>query len=320
MFGKMCDVIISKESGESLVLVNHKHHPDTFYCTGTINRYNTEETDTLQLNIYNLPTSIRGQIALESYSLVTVLWGYKDEGDDKMSELFMGNLQRMVFEKEDATSNVTKMWLYDSGNFKSLDFFTGSYINGINYYQIAQDILTKGNYSEDSIQLSEKLKQYAVIGNKSFYGSSNDAMAIIAKETGLVYKSSYSQSVCLLPSEITAQDTAVQFSYYDKNTQRVESKSGLVGIPSMSDDGLYLECLVNPKLTVNKLIQIDNSVISINQEGAVPNTEYGSSLDPDGLYVIVNMTCEFNNGSGENTMKIKAYSRSVYENSYGDDN
>lgn len=317
MFGKLCDVILSKSSGESLVLVNHKSYPNTFRCSGSIQRYQDEETDTLVLNIYNLPASVRGQIALENYSLVTVLWGYSDDGEDVLSELFMGNIIRMVFEKEDAVSNTVKLWVYDTGNFTSSSFFSGSYINGVNYYQIAQEILTKSNYSADSIQLSEKLKEIAVIGNKSFYGSSNSAMASIAKETGMVYKSSYQQSILLLPSEIVSQDTAIQFSYYDPNTQRVESKSGLVGIPSLSNDGLYLECLVNPKLTVNKLIQIDNSVISVEQEGAVPQTEYGASLDPDGVYVIVKISCNFNNGGDSNTMQIKAYSRSVYLDSYG---
>lgn len=316
MFGKLCDVSISKSDGTTLVLCNHEDQPNTYYCEGEIQRFEGTQTDTLVISIYNLPSTVRGQIALEQYSLLTVLWGYKDSGEDKLSELFIGNIQRIIFQKPDAVSTVTKIWVYDTGEFGTLGFFTGSYSNGVNYYEIAQSVLTQGNYSPESIQLSEKLKDYAVQGCEAYYGSSNEIMGDIAKECGMVYKSSYQQSVLLTPDEIVSQDTAVQFSYYDQQTRRVESKSGLVGIPTLSDDGLYLECLVNPLLTVNKMIQIDNSVISINQEGAVSSAEYGASLDPDGLYVIVNITCSFNNGEGTNTMKLKAYSRSIYLDSY----
>ena len=315
MFGKQCDVIVSKKDGTSLMLVNHKDHPNTFYCEGTIERY-PRETDKLVISIYNLPASVRGQIALEGYSLITVLWGYEDDGEDNLSELFMGNIQRIVFQKPDTINNVVKMWVYDTGQFNSLSFFSGSYANGVNYYQIAQEILTKSNYSTDAIQLSEKLKELSVFGFQSFYGSSNNSLQEIADNNGFVYKSSYSQALLLTPSEIINQTSAIQFSYYDENTKRVESKSGLVGIPELSDDGLYLECLVNTKLTINKLIQIDNSVISINQEGAIPQAEYGAMLDPDGVYVIVNMICDFNNGPNTNTINLKAYSRSVYKNMY----
>lgn len=319
MFGKLCDVIISKSDGTSLVLCNHNDQPNTYYCEGHFERYEGTQTDTLTISIYNLPSTVRGQIALEQYSLLTVLWGYKDSGEDTLSELFMGNIQRLIFQRVDATTTITKMWVYDTGQFGTLGFFTGSYANGVNYYQIAQDILTQGNYSPESIQLSEKLKDYATQGCEAYYGSSNEIMGQIAQQTGMVYKSSYQQSLLLLPSEIVAQDTAVQFSYYDQTTRRVESKSGLVNIPSLTDDGMYFECLINPRLTVNKLIQIDNSVITIDQEGAVSSAQYGASLDPDGIYVVVNISGDFNNGPNNNTMRCKAYSRSIYVDSYKTD-
>lgn len=319
MFGKLCDVVISKSDGTSLVLCNHADQPNTYYCEGTIERYEGTQTDSLVISIYNLPSTVRGQIALESYSLITVLWGYKDDGEDQLSELFMGNIQRIIFQKPDAVSTVTKIWAYDTGEFGTLGFFTGSFANGVNYYEIAQTVLTQGNYSPESVQLSEKLKDYAVQGCEAYYGSSNEIMGEVANECGLVYKSSYQQSLLLTPEEIVNQENAIQFSYYDEQTRRVESKSGLVNIPSLSDDGLYFDCLIIPKLTVNKLIQIDNSVITIDQEGAVSSAEYGATLDPDGIYVIVNMTVEFNNGPNQNTMRCKAYSRSIYLDTYNNE-
>ena len=148
MFGKLCDVIVSKENGESIVLCNHKDQPNTYKCSGIIYRYNNTQCDTLVISIYNLPATIRGTIALEEYSLITVLWGYKDEGKDTLGELFVGSIQRLIFRRPDAINTVTKIWAYDTGEFGKLSFFSGSYTHGVNYYQIAQEILTKSNYSK----------------------------------------------------------------------------------------------------------------------------------------------------------------------------
>lgn len=316
MFGRLVDVAVVKNTGEALVLVNHKFHPNTFICSGTFNRYeSTTETDSCTLSIYNLSAATRGALALGGYSTIIIRYGYSDNTDNLLQDLFVGVVQRITFKRRDAATTETKIWILDTGDFRTYSFFSGSYANGVNYYQIAYD-LSHGEYSPESVILSEKLKQFAVNGNKTFFGSADSALQEIAAENGFIYKRSNSALSILTPEEICEQTDVIPLTMYNETTGRIESTSGLIGYPELTDDGLYFECLINTRLRVHSLVRIDNSVVSISQEGAVPNAEYGAILDPDGLYIIVNISGNFSNDNQSNKMRCKTYARSVFLEKY----
>lgn len=312
MFGRQIDVVFIKPSGEALVVVDHNKHPNTYRCQGSFERYDSTECDKLELSVFNLPAAVRGELALGRYEQIIVRYGYADENN--LGELFIGNIQRMITKKPDEVSLETKIWVYDTGQFKATTFFSATYANGVNYYQIAQELCKRAKEESNiqAVQLSEKLKDYAVYCSKSFYNSSDVCMQEIAQDTGLVYKKSNNSLLLLTPEEIINQTEAIVFSVYDAGTGKVESRSGMIGIPQLTDTGLELDCLINTRLRVFSLLQIDNSSVSIEQEGAIPSAEYGAMLDPDGLYVITSMSGTFSNDGQSNSIHITALARSLY--------
>ena len=319
MFNRLIDVVLVKESGEALVLVDHTKHPNTYICNGNFNRYCSTECDKLELSIFNLPAAVRGDIALGKYSWLIVKHGYKSDGE-VLNDLFIGNIQRTIYKKPDEVSNETKLWVYDTGEFKATSFFSATYASGMNYYAMAQEIAQEALANGDvkSLQLSEQLKQYAVYSSKTFYGSSDDCMQEIAEDTGMVYKKTNNSLLVLTPQEIVDQTDIIVFSMFDASTGKVESRSGLVGIPELTNTGLELDCLVNAKIGIYKLLQINNSIVSIAQEGAIPSAEYGAILDPDGVYVITSISGNFSNDGRSNQMHITAIARSVFVDMYED--
>ena len=317
MFNRQIDVVLVKQSGEALVIVDHTKHPNTYICTGNFNRYCSTECDKLEISIFNLPALIRGEIALGKYSWLIVRHGYKSEGET-LGDLFIGNIQRAIYKKPDEVSNETKLWVYDTGGFKATSFFSATYTSGMNYYAMAQELAKEALESGDitSVQLSAKLKEYAVYSSKTFYGNSDDCMQELAEDTGMVYKKTNNSLLVLSPEEIVQQTDAVVFAVFDATTGKVESRSGMIGIPQLTDTGLELDCLVNTKLGIYKLLQIDNSVVSIAQEGAIPTAEYGAILDPDGVYVITAISGNFSNDGSNNSMHVTAIARSVFVDMY----
>ena len=313
MFNRLIDVVLVKPNGEALVLVDHTKHPNTFICSGSFSRYCSTECDKLEISIYNLPASVRGEIALGKYSWLIVKHGYSDDSAS-LGDLFIGNIQRSIYKKPDEVSNETKLWVYDTGEFKATTFFSATYSSGMNYYAIAEEISKEGLESGDikSIQLSNKLKDYAVYSSKTFYADADACMQEVAEDTGMIYKKTNSSLLILSPEEIVEQTDAISFSVFDNNTGKVESRSGLVGIPELTNTGLEIDCLVNAKLGIYKLLQIDNSVVSIAQEGAIPSAEYGAILDPDGIYVITAISGNFSNDGRSNTMHVTAVARSMF--------
>jgi hypothetical protein len=317
MYGRQLDVAFVKENGEALVVVNHLNFPNTYQCRGTFERFSGTECDKLTLYIYNLSAAIRGDLALGGYTTIVVRWGYADEGEI-LGDLFLGNIQRLIYQKVDEVTTQVVIYVYDTGEFKATSFFSGTYANGINFYQIAEEIGRQGKEEGniETIQLSEKLKDYAVYGSKSMFGPSDEMLNEVAEESGLVYQKANNSLLILSPDEIVNQSEITVFSVYDEETGRVESRSGMIGIPKLTDTGLELECLINTKIMVYSLIQINNSVVSIEQEGAIPTAEYGAALDPDGIYVVTQISGEFNNTGDEAKMNISAVARSVFVDMY----
>jgi hypothetical protein len=76
----------------------------------------------------------------------------------------------------------------------------------------------------------------------------------------------------------------------------MNSRTGMIGMPEQTDHGIAVRCLINPKLAVGKLVQINNKDVnqlinSVYSIGPVQyNTnkvlQYAARVNPDGYYRI----------------------------------
>jgi hypothetical protein len=62
--------------------------------------------------------------------------------------------------------------------------------------------------------------------------------------------------------------------------------SGLIGVPDQLNYGVHGKCLLNPRVKLNSLIHIDNSLIRAQQ--ASQTAQY--TLDNDGIYRVIKVT------------------------------
>lgn len=303
MFGRLLDVTLSKLDGTSFVIVDHTNGVNNLNVEGTILRYPYTDVDTCTLTIYNLPSWIRGEIAVGEYTILTVKFGYEDENN--ISTIFQGNIQRLIYQRSSPETSKTIFYAWDSGEFRNFGFFSRSYADGVNYYQIARDICTTGNVPISS-ELSEKLKTYTVQGSKTFFGSQEQALQSLADDAGMLYTTSNGVAKILEKSSTNQRQEVIVFSRR-LESGKVVGDSGLIGIPTLTSDGLMFDCLINPKLEIYSIALFDNSIISNEQTGAVPqNTSLGAQLDSNGLYRVVKITTKFRNDGGTCSSSVKA--------------
>lgn len=308
MFGRLLKVSISDHAGNSKVLVdsiNRKYRD--YICKGTIERFPGSQMDCLTLSIYNLDPVLRGEIGVRTYDIIRVEFGYEDEGG-LLTTIFEGQIQRPQHKRSDVVTDETIIYAYDSGQFKTYGFFAKTYMDGANYYDIAQDIAKRGNV-EVSTALDETLKQYTVKGSKTFYGNQDTLLQEIADECGLTYKTE--NNVARIFGNRDTLEEVVVFSKEDTKGN-VVSESGLIGIPTLASDGLYLKCLVNPKLKVYSQFKISNSIISNEQNGVILKASAGGQLSTNGLYKIIKLTTYFSNNGDQNYTDIKAVATDIY--------
>lgn len=315
MFLRNVDVYFSKPSGETLHVVRSSEFPNTYICSGTFTRVEAySSTDNCTLSVYNLSPAIRGAIALDGYNLITIRYSYKDEvNTTQQSEnelnnsnvLFKGVMRRMQYTRNDAATTITKFYILDCGTFTAESFMSGSYADGTNLYQIMEDIKTlndRNAWGLEHVVLSESLKNYQIKGNKYFFGSVDNTLSTIAQENGFVYERS-DNGIAITPvEELIDGDEVTAFDFTGPD-------SGMIGIPELTDDGVFISCLTNNKIKVHSLIKIDNSQVSVNQNIQEYTAQPGATLDPDGLYVVININGTFANDASECSMKLKTIAR-----------
>jgi hypothetical protein len=310
MFKRNIDVYATdKTTGETYILVNHEDGVNNLICKGKIQRFCGTEVDKLTLRVYNLSSTIVGNIA-SNYSnyTISVLFGYEDDG--QMNTIFEGNLMRIMNQRENEVTNKTTFYVYDSGDFSTYGFYSGSYDDGANYYQIAKDVCSNGTYKV-SYNLSEKLKNYTVSGSLVFYKSQAECLQDIADKCDMLLNIE-NDYVSIYEKESGYEDCIV-FSQENKESGKVESKSGLIGIPTLEQDGLSFECLINSRMSIYRLVLINNSIISSNQTGVTPSRDYGAQLDSDNLYRVISFSTDFANNGGKCKTSVRALSREIFD-------
>lgn len=302
MFGRLLDVTLSKADGTSYVIVDHKEGFKNLIVNGVIKRYPYTDVDTCTLNIYNLPSAIRGEIAVGNYTILTVKFGYEDENN--ISTIFQGNIQRLIHQYPSPETSQTILYAWDSGDFKNYGFFGRSYDDGVNYYQIARDVCNYGNVPI-SAELGEKLKKYTVSGSKTLFGSQDDILQSLANDADMLYVVKENRA-SIIEKGINSGRQEVVAMTRTLESGKVISDSGLIGFPTLTTDGLKFDCLINPKIDIYSIVQFDNSIISNEQTGIIPERNIGAFLDSNGLYRVVTLNTTFCNDGGNCQSNVKA--------------
>lgn len=311
MFGRLFKItLINTNTGDARVIVDTKERRyNDYICEGTISRFPGSEKDSLELSVYNLDSITRGEIAVGFFDTITVDFGYKDEDDGALSNLFTGTIFRPQHTRDDAVTDKTIIYAYDSGNFKFYGFFSKTYLDGANFYDIAKDVAEQGTVTI-STDLATTLKNYIVKGSLTLHDSQDTILENIADTCGCTYK--VENGVAKIFSPTSDEEEAVLFSKTQENG-KIVSTSGMIGIPSLESDGVQIKCLINPKLSIYKKIKIDNSIISSNQNGSQPTVSAGGQLNSDGVYKIIKMVTTFGNADSQSYTTLKAISVNVFE-------
>ena len=316
MFLRNVDVYFSKPDGTTLHVVRSSEFPNTYICEGSFTRTEAySSTDSCVLSVYNLSPAIRGTIALGGYNLITICYGYKDDTTEYRNEeinsaniLFRGTMRRMQYTRNDAATSVTQFYILDCGVFTGESFMSGSFADGVNLYEIMEDIKRRNrdnNWGLEHIILSDTLKDYQLKGNRAYFGPVDDVMTTIAQENGFVYERCNS-GIALMSLDEVINKTEVEAIDFTDNT------SGIIGIPELTDDGVFINCLTTNKLHIHSLIKIDNYKLSTTQNIQEYSAQPGATIDPDGLYVVININGTFTNSGNECSMKLKTIARSWF--------
>lgn len=221
----------------------------------------------------------------------------QDEGDEVLLEagygdgigvIFIGQTIQRFVARENSTDTYLQIIAASGDQAFSHGVVNKTLAAGATPKDVYQAVAS--TYAEHGVTAGPvpQLPDTALPRGKVMYGQARDYAQTLADTHKLDWALINGEYVCVAKKGIiTSTDEAIE----------INVNTGMIGMPQLAIDGVYVTCLLNPKLGYSSIVKLDNS--SINLDTA--STDYGSAatndfkgkkmLSADGLYKVV--SCDY---------------------------
>jgi len=261
---RRCNLVVSDASGSGLDLSNLR-------IVFSVKKSDAQTPNSAEIRVYNLSKETASKIKKE-FTNVVLQAGY----ESNYGTIFAGNIKQVRIGKEGGTDTYT-------------DIAAGDGDEAYNFAVVNQT-LSAGADQQAQIEavsrsLDEKdVRQGSITGvesnrlprGKVMYGMARDYLR---------------QSAAATETSWSIQDGKVQFvkltGVLPSQAVVLNSKSGLIGTPEQTNDGITVRCLLNPQLKIAGKVQIDQEDIA---QAKLPDTSSSAEvnkpveIEDDGFY------------------------------------
>jgi len=316
MFGRLFSIKAGNPGVTGLELVKPDLGINNLIFEADIEKFPGVDINKMSLHIYNLPKDIRRTIVMERWNILSVDFGYADEGA-VLSTIYNGNIVRLQYQRESPDTTKTTFYSYEAGDFVQYGFYNKTWEAGSNLADVIKDVCEYVSDDDTSggqkipYNLDSRINNLRLQQDSSYYSSKDAVLKSIAKEYKIEYNLSGGVATFKLLQNTQDKLNVVTFSRQIQDGKLV-STSGLIGIPTLTTEGLQFKCLVNPLIDIYRYVKFDNSMISVGQSGYVPENQFGAQFDSNGIYKVTGLKIHITNGSGDNYMEVTALASDVY--------
>lgn len=242
-------------------------------------KFNVKRSDSMtpnsaEIRVYNLAAETALQIRKE-FTKVLLQGGY----EANFGVIFQGNIKQVLIGRESATDTY-------------IDIIAGDGDNAYNF-AVVNTTVAKGSTLADQINQAMIPMQARDVGpgqvsvdqtqvlprGKVMYGNSREYLRNAALST---------------QSNWSIQDGKINFiklkTYLPGEAVVLTSKTGMIGAPQQTNEGINIKCLMNPFLRISGRVKVDNASIelfkiNLTVPGSPANTP--PPLNADGVYYIL---------------------------------
>lgn len=266
-FGRVCTLLISNSAGAAMDL-------SALRIKFAVKKSGVMTPNVADIRVYNLD-STTAQLIKKEFTGVTLQAGYIGN----YGVIFKGNIKWSTIGRESATDTFLDIVAGDGEEAYNFAIVNKSIIAGtppqVQLSAALTSMFTKGvgqNYV-GTLPVSQLPR------GKVMYGNARDYLKTLA-DTNKFTWSIQDEGVVFIAQSTYMPGTAVVLS----------SKTGMIGTPQQTVEGIMCKCLLNPKLKIHGLVQINNASVAeykINPQvpGSPANTPV--PLTDDGVYYIL---------------------------------
>jgi hypothetical protein len=286
-FGRVATLLLFNQTGEGIDLSELRFHFE-------ISASDVETPNTATIRVYNLAATTI-DLAIQEYTNVVISAGY--EGNT--AEIFKGTVKQYRRGKEHNVDSFLDIYAADSDTAYNFGLVSTSLQAGNSPAQRAAQLVSgmqaSANAAQTSvdataaqggISLDPAATQYLngtggiLPRGKVMFGLARSYMRDLAV-TAKARWSIQNGVVVLIPLS----------SYIQDNPIVLNSATGLIGVPEATEQGIVLECLLNPLIRIGRPVRLNNADITsttIKQQFFPGYTDFNliASVDSstDGLY------------------------------------
>jgi hypothetical protein len=236
------------------------------------------EANTCEIVIYNLSPDTEREI-IQQGSEVILETGY--EGNTGV--IFKGQVFQPIRGKENGTDYYLRLLCIDGDAYLNLTWDAETIGPNNTRRQLAEQIMRSSTNQLDSVDVSQLSNNNFIDGSaptnersKVVFGCPGKYLNDMAKMSNSTFYVENNTGKFFDPNSTEGM----------KDAFLINKDTGMIGQPHQIDNGVEVQCLLNPSIKLGDFIKIDNkSVIAKEYEyGSVPYL-----LDRDGVYRIIKM-------------------------------
>jgi hypothetical protein len=242
-------------------------------------QFDDETPNTCEIRVYNLsPQTVRK--VREEYSRVVLQAGYIN---GSVGTIFDGDIRQFRTGREDALNSYLDILAADGTLPYGFGFVNGS--------------VPSATLPADYIRrVAESGSDPLLVGHIAPVFNGSEGKSIRSKVYFGMMRDVLRDAANTAQATWSIQNGKLQFipltGYLPGDVVKLNAFSGVIGVPELTEQGLKIRTLINPRLTVGGLVQINNKdVNTIVQAGGDPR-QYNSwkepqhlaSLSADGIY------------------------------------
>lgn len=241
-------------------------------CTFQIEKSLSETPNYAEIVLYNLAAQTENSIIKEGAKVILEA-GYQNP---QYGLIFSGDIVQPLRGKEDNTTNTLTLVSQDGDLFYNKGIINASFRAGQTQRDVLENIAKQSTNALEIEQLSDNLSQSALPRGKALFGLTRDYFRQIAKSEQAAFYINNNKIEFIKAMDLSKNEII-----------KLNGKSGLIGMPEQTEEGIQAVCLLNPLLDLNKMLAIDLSSIQrqkVDKENGIKNIE-GS-----GIFKIIKLT------------------------------
>ena len=269
-FGRQFSLLVADNQGRTIDLSQLR-------CKFSVKKSGFQTPNVADIFVYNLGEEAAKFIKQE-FTHVIIQAGYSGN----YGTIFKGNIKQLIIGRESATDTFINILAGDGDlayNFSVINTTIGSAKSGgvspANQLDAAINSMgpmgvTKGYQSG--------LPQVKLPRGKVMYGNARDYIKAVSDTNNLNWSIQDGQVIVLPESHYMPNEAVI-----------LTTKTGLIGTPQQTIEGIQAKCLLNPKIKCHTRVQIDNKLvrqmqIDFSSPGSPANTP--SAILYDGYYFV----------------------------------